>query len=119
MPLKKELAYIVFSLYYRSIGIKRLEAYLFSSFPLFPRINTYIDNYVRTYFADTCTNGHVRLLVGDDYDTPYFDNDYSTAVRGRVEVCVGGSYGTVCDDNWDYVDASVVCQELGFSPCGK
>ena len=54
-----------------------------------------------------CANGDIRLVNGT---TPY---------EGRVEICYNGVWGSVCDSNWDYWDAAIVCLQMGFQGTSK
>ena len=58
------------------------------------------------YVANSCTNGTVRLTDG------------LIATEGTVEVCYNGGWTTVCDDNWGYQEAFVVCRQLGYPSTG-
>ena len=58
-----------------------------------------------------CDNGDILLYNGTDVT----DNSDS----GIVLVCYNNTYGSVCDDFWDTLDAMVVCGQLNFSTEGE
>ena len=66
----------------------------------------------------SCEDGSVRLSIDNRSPESYELIDDELA-RGRVEVCSGGNYETVCGDVWSFESASVICSQLGFSPYGK
>ncbi|XP_071844631.1 uncharacterized protein [Apostichopus japonicus] len=41
--------------------------------------------------------------------------DGSTENEGRVEVLIHGQWGTICHNNWDHLDANIVCRQLGYT----
>ena len=52
-----------------------------------------------------CTDGDIQLMNGTE----------PSMREGRVEICYNNAYGSICDDFWDIVDASVVCRQLGLN----
>ena len=66
-------------------------------------LTLYVHVKIFIVFLLGCTTGVVRLA----------DSSYTN--RGRVEICVNNTWGTVCDDYFDSSDARVVCRQLGYS----
>ena len=49
-----------------------------------------------------CLTGSVQLVNGE------------TNNEGRLEVCMNNQWGTICGNNFDFIDGRVVCKQLGF-----
>ena len=54
-----------------------------------------------------CLYGQLRLVNGPRPNV------------GRLEICIEGNWGTICDDDWSEANAQVVCRQLGYSPDSK
>ena len=68
---------------------------------------TELSNFLLHLKAPNCfVEGEIRLRGG------------TSPGEGRVEMCLGGTWGTVCDNGWGTTDARVVCRQLGYPTIG-
>lgn len=90
-----------------NVGCRSTETRLSScTYTSIVRCGHYDDASVRC--GSRCTSGDVAVVVGTN-----------GLHEGRVQVCSGGSWGTVCDDSWSLNDAIVTCRQMGYITTGK
>lgn len=39
----------------------------------------------------------------------------NSSYEGRVEIFINDEWGSICDDDWDLIEAQIVCHQLGFT----
>lgn len=59
---------------------------------------SFVASFLPAVDTSLCNTGEVRLVGRPSY--------------GRVEVCVGRKWGTVCSAQFDRLDAAVICRQL-------
>ena len=61
-----------------------------------------------------CTQGSVRLVKAETSPSPSPSPSPKLRNEGRVEYCNANQWGTVCNNEWNSMDAAVVCRQLNI-----
>ena len=60
---------------------------------------------------DNCSHGELQIASRSD-------DSEALASEGRLEICVNGVWGTICDVRYGARDANVACRQLGYDGQG-
>ena len=84
---------------------------------VFSMTHYYCSSHSYKFLGHLCNETDIRLVNKDGHvwelGSPGIEN--SSTVEGRVEICIDGLWGSVCDDGWDASDAKVVCRQLNLT----
>ena len=84
--------------------------YRYLNYIIFPAYNSDVHGLIcqgNVTSEPECVPGDARLAGG------------LKSNEGRVEVCIDGFWGTVCEEGWDDEDAIVICKQLGLLSTGN
>ena len=59
-----------------------------------------------------CNHGDLRLGSNST-------NAAALSSEGRLEICINGGWGTICDNRFSISDAQVACSQLGYDDTGN
>ena len=79
-------------------------------------IPPYISGYILLYLVNVDDCLLILLVCSTDWEMRLVNGGNS--LEGRLEVCLNGVWGTICDQSWDDTDAGVACSQMGHSARG-
>ena len=82
--------------------------------PYCPSSNINLKCYSKSLMIHLCSYDDINFVdPGDCSGESIRIVDGIIENEGRVELCVDGVWGSICDNGWDATDAHIVCTQLG------
>ena len=93
-------------------GLRKWLFYVIQHLLIIHRLCDIMKSLLADAQSDNCSHGDVWIASRIDDTT-------TLSSEGRLEVCVNGVWGTVCDLRFGTGDAEVACKQMGYDGEGK